>query len=95
MKRIILLSLSIIFLLNGCVENQPKVIYKDCKLPKLPTYKPPKSHKFSVKKVDENRSIIKTNTLLELVRNNKRLRSINYKYTLLIKKLNKIYGGHK
>ena len=95
MKKTILLSLSIIFLLSGCVETQPKVIYKDCKLPKLPTYKPPKSHKFSVKKVDENRSIIKTNTLLELVRNNKRLRSINYKYTLLIKKLNKIYGGNK
>jgi hypothetical protein len=85
----------IILALSGCVENQPKVIYKECKLPKLPTYRPPKSRQFSVVKLDENRSIIKTSTLLELVSNNKKLREINYKYARLVQKLNKIYGGKK
>lgn len=93
----LLLSTLTIFTLNGCAGKEtckPKV-ERVCTLPKLPTFIVPTSRKFSVKPVDSNRSIISNNDLLELVRNNAKLRNTCYKYMLINRKINEEYGNEK
>ena len=93
----LLLSTLIIFTLSGCVGNQPckPKIKRVCTLPKLPTFKVPASKKFTVKPIDSNKSIIKNDILLELVRNNTKLRNTCYKYMLINKKINEEYSNEK
>jgi len=88
MLKIALLSL---FILNNCSKNEQCTPTK-ISLPKLPTYKTPKSREFKVKRIDENLSIIENNVLTELIRNNDKLRAICLKYCLINKKLNEVYS---
>ncbi len=59
--------------------------------PKLPTYKLPQSKKFKTSSYSDHARIIKTDILLELVRNNIKLRGICTKYAVINKRVNKEY----
>jgi hypothetical protein len=83
-----LISIFLIFTLNSCCKT---CVDKTCTFPKLPIYKTPTGHKFSVNPLDENRSIIVNSVLFELVRNNAKLRGTCWKYATINKKINGEY----
>jgi len=91
MKTLVLVL--IIFILNGCSQKA-----KDCTpvpcinvYPKLPTYKVPSSRPFKVVRIDDNRSIAMTKDLLDVVKNNTRLRQICANYAVINKRVNREY----
>lgn len=93
----ILLLISTIFILNGCGDKEPKPRCPEpvCEFPTLPTYKVPPSRKISVKPIDANRSLIKNDDLIELVRNNTRMRRICSNYAVINKRVNEKYAVKK
>lgn len=81
-----------IFILSGCGQPEPvPCIPKKCEFPKLPTYLVPASRSISVKPIDANRSVITNDDLLELVKNNEKLRRICSNYAVINKRVNKEY----
>ena len=82
-----------IFILSGCGEQPiPQPQKPECHFPKLPIYATPISRKFKVVPLDENKSVIENETLIELVRNNSTLRSKCRKYALINRKVNREYN---
>ena len=82
----------LIFILSGCGQPEPvQCVPKKCEFPKLPTYRVPASRPISVKPVDANRSVIANADLIELVRNNEKLRRICSMYAVINKRVNKEY----
>ncbi len=90
--KILILTL-IIFLLNGCSQKIEECEPVPCikVYPKLPTYRLPVSKGFKTTKYSDYARVIQTDILLELVRNNKKLRNICTKYAIINKKVNKEY----
>ena len=81
-----------VFILSGCFECQPVPCKEQkCDFPKLPTYKVPASRKLTVKPVDAKHSIILNDDLIELVRNNTKLRRVCSNYAAIAIKVNGIY----
>ena len=81
-----------IFILSGCGQHAPvPCVPKKCEFPKLPTYRVPASRSISVKPIDVNRSVIANSDLIELVKNNEKLRRICSRYAVINKRVNKEY----
>ena len=80
-----------IFILNSCGDPKP-CPEKKCLYPRLPTYKVPESRPIKVRPLDANNSVIKNKDLLELVRNNTKLRKICSNYAIINKRVNKEYN---
>ena len=81
-----------IFILSGCGQPSPvPCVPKKCEFPKLPTYRVPESRSISVNPIDANRSVIANTDLLELVRNNEKMRRICSRYAVINKRVNKEY----
>ena len=95
MTKILALTLTIFTLsfINGCGNRKPlpPCPKTKCYFPKLPTFKTPKSREFSVKKYSAEESLINNKILIELVRNNTKLRKICSNYAVINQRLNKEY----
>ena len=88
----LLLSIFAIFALSGCSQPAPKCPEPVYIYPTLPTYKLPASRAFApVKQIDNNVSIFKNADIIELVRNNVKLRTICTNYAVINKRVNKEY----
>ena len=84
-------SILTLFILSGCGEEPTPCKPQKCEFPKLPTYKVPSSRKLTVKPVDANHSIILNEDLIELVKNNTKLRRTCNNYAVVAKRVNKEY----
>ena len=88
----LLISILTILALNGCSQTLKQCPEPVCIYPKLPTYKLPDSRPFYVvKRLDDNISIFKNEDIVELVKNNAKLRSICTNYAVINKRVNSEY----
>jgi len=90
--KITLALILAIFILSGCGQPAPvPCVPQKCEFPKLPTYRVPESRSISVKPVDANLSVIANDDLMELVRNNEKMRRICSNYAVINKRVNREY----
>lgn len=89
----LILTIFTLSFISGCNGTKPcpPCPKTKCYYPKLPTFKTPKSKSFSVKKYSETQSIIDNKILIELVKNNAKLRKICSNYAVINKRVNKEY----
>ena len=99
MKLLILILTAFILSLTGCGQINPEPVKPcpttKCFYPTLPTFKIPQSKPFKVVKYDDTKSIINNTILLELVKNNTKLRKTCSKYAIINKRVNKEYQKSK
>ena len=96
-----LFLLSIILLLNGCSQKIPDCQpvpckQQECLFPKMPSYKTPASNKITKPKdLGDGTCVVVIDELLELHRNNKKLREICWKYDSVNKRVNSKYQNKR